>query len=157
MYRLTPNNLPTHFFFYMTTWLTGKVMGGIWKRGAVGCPPACCWSMSHWLLDASLSSCSLASICRVLSSRDAWNSSKEALHIKTYTDIYRIAENFRGRKLSRISWFCGYTRNLGCSVLWRGKSKQSAKVFTAKITNSRKFSPSKVSRYTVHETQAKRL
>ena len=43
-------------------------------------------------------------------------------------------------------------RNLGCGVLWHGKSKQSAKVFSAKIallTNSRKFSPSKVSRYTV--------
>ena len=37
-------------------------------------------------------------------------------------------------------------------VLWRSKSEQSAKVVFAKIvffTNSRKFSPSKVSRYTV--------
>ena len=41
-------------------------------------------------------------------------------------------------ELSRISLFCGYTRkfspqNLGCGVLWRCKSEQSAKVFYAKI------------------------
>ena len=43
-------------------------------------------------------------------------------------------------------------RNLGHGVLWHGKSKQSMKVFSAKIallTNSRKFSPSKLSYYTV--------
>ena len=50
---------------------------------------------------------------------------------------YRIAENFRERKLSRITWFCGYTqkfslRNLRGGVLWRGKSEQSAKVFSLK-------------------------
>ena len=55
---------------------------------------------------------------------------------------YHIAENFQGRKLLRISWFCGCTqnfslRNLGRDVLWRCKSKQSAKVFSAKIV----FSP----------------
>ena len=40
----------------------------------------------------------------------------------------------------------------GCGVLWHGKSEQPAKVFPAKIvffTNSRKFSPLKVSHYTV--------
>ena len=41
-----------------------------------------------------------------------------------------------------ISWFCGYMRkfslrNLGRDVLWRRKSEQSAKVFSAKIV----FSP----------------
>ena len=54
---------------------------------------------------------------------------------------YRIAENFWGRKLSRILWFCHYTRkfstwNLGCDVLWHCKSEQSAKVFSAIV-----FSP----------------
>ena len=61
---------------------------------------------------------------------------------KRLLTLYRIAENFRGRKLSRISRFCGYTRkfspwNLGRGVLWRCKSEQSAKVFSAKIV----FSP----------------
>ena len=55
--------------------------------------------------------------------------------------VYHIAENFRGRKLSRILRFCGYTRkffsrNLGRGVLWCCKSKQSAKVFSVKIVCS---------------------
>ena len=50
---------------------------------------------------------------------------------------YRIAENFRERKLSRISRFCSYTqkfslRNLMGCVIWRGKSEQSAKIFSLK-------------------------
>ena len=68
-----------------------------------------------------------------------------------------IAGNFWGRKLSWIFRFCGYLRkfsplNLGAWDLWRGKSEQSMKVFSAKIvffTNLLKLSPSKVSRYTV--------
>ena len=57
-------------------------------------------------------------------------------------DTYRIAENFRGRKLSRISRFCGYMQkfslqNLERGILWLCKSEQSAKVFPAKIV----FSP----------------
>ena len=63
-----------------------------------------------------------------------------------------IPYSFRGRKLSRISRFCGYSKSFsckiwGCGVLWHSTSDQSAKVFSAKIiffTNSRKFSPSKV-------------
>ena len=63
--------------------------------------------------------------------------------------IYCIVENFRERKLSRISRFCGYTlkfspQNLGRGVLWCGKSEQSAKVFSAEIVlfpNSQKFLP----------------
>ena len=56
--------------------------------------------------------------------------------------MYRIAENFWGRKLSWILRFCGYTRKfspqtLGCGILWRGKSVQSANVFSVKIV----FSP----------------
>jgi len=56
---------------------------------------------------------------------------------------YHIAENIRGRKLLRISWFCGYTQNFSLRNLGRGilrcckKSEQSAKVFSAKIV----FSP----------------
>ena len=45
-----------------------------------------------------------------------------------------------------------FSANLGCDVLWRGKSEQSVKLFSVKIvffTNLRKFSPLKVSRYTV--------
>ena len=69
---------------------------------------------------------------------------------------YRIVENFRGRLLSQISQFCGYTRkfsprNLGCGVLWHCKNEQSTKVFSAKIVFlpiCEKFSPSKVSHYT---------
>ena len=58
-----------------------------------------------------------------------------------YAWTYRIAENFRGRKLSQISRFCGYMRkfslrNLGCGVIWRCKSEQSTKVFSAKIVFS---------------------
>ena len=76
---------------------------------------------------------------------------------------YRIAENFRGRKLSRISRLCGYTRNfslrnLGRGVLRRGKSEQSAKVFSENriFTNSRKFSPSNVSCYNCIQLSRKR-
>ena len=55
------------------------------------------------------------------------------------TTMYRIAENFQRRKLSRISWFCGYMQkfspqNLERGIYWHGKSKQSVK---AKIV----FSP----------------
>ena len=58
---------------------------------------------------------------------------------------------------SRILRFCCYSRkfslrNLGAWHPWHGTSEQSAKVFSTKIvffTNSRKFSPSKVSRCTV--------
>ena len=68
--------------------------------------------------------------------------------------MYHIARNFRGRKLSRILQFCGYSCEIwGRGVLWCSKTKQSTKVFSAKIiyfTNSRKFSPLKVSRYTVY-------
>ena len=45
-----------------------------------------------------------------------------------------------------------FSWSLGAWRLWRGTSEQSVKVFSAKIVffaNSRKFSPSKVSRYTV--------
>ena len=47
---------------------------------------------------------------------------------------------------------------LGLGVLWCSKSEQSAKVFSMKFiffTNSRKFSPSKVSRYTVSREASK--
>ena len=69
---------------------------------------------------------------------------------------YHIAENFQGRKLLRISWFCGYTQNfslqnLGRGILRRCKKRAICKSFLREnciFTNSRKFSPSKVSRYT---------
>ena len=44
----------------------------------------------------------------------------------------------------------------GHGTLWHSKSEQSTKIFSAKIvlfTNLRKFSPSKVSRYTVYLVQ----
>ena len=80
--------------------------------------------------------------------------------IRFQQECYHTAENFRGRKLLRISRFCGYTqkfspRNLGRGIVWHSKSDQSTKVFSTKnvfFTNSRKFSPSKVSRYTVYDS-----
>ena len=76
---------------------------------------------------------------------------------QAWTNWYLIVGNFQERKLSRISWFCGYSwkfspQNLGAWHLWRCKSEQSANVFSTKIiffTNLQKFSPSKVSRYMV--------
>ena len=70
--------------------------------------------------------------------------------------VYRIAGNFRGRKLLRILRFCSYLRKFFPWNLraWRPLARQkwqSAKVFFAKIlffTNSQ-FSPSKASRYTI--------
>ena len=74
---------------------------------------------------------------------------------------FRIAGNFRGRKLLQISRVCGYLWKFSLWNLraWRPlaqQKRQSAKVFSAKIvffTNSRKFSPSKVSHYTVCTTK----
>ena len=62
------------------------------------------------------------------------------------------SEKLLRRKLSRILRFCGYMKkfslqNLGCDILRRSKSKQSAKIVF--FTNSGNFSPSKVSRYMV--------
>ena len=50
-------------------------------------------------------------------------------------NIYCIAENFRGRKLSRISRLCEsfHHKIWGHSIIWHGKSKQYAKVFSTKI------------------------
>ena len=66
------------------------------------------------------------------------------------------------RKLSRKKTFANFSfvavcesflhEIWRCGILWRGTSKQSTKVCSTKIiffTDSRKFSPSKVSRYTV--------
>ena len=60
-----------------------------------------------------------------------------SLHVRRYLKLsdYRIVENFRGRKLSRIlrsvviceSFLC---KILGCGILWCGRNKQSAKVFS---------------------------
>ena len=70
---------------------------------------------------------------------------------------YRIAGNFWGRKLSQISRFCGYLRkfpqqNLGvwCPLARHKRAiRESFLHENVFFTNSRKFSPSKVSRYTV--------
>ena len=69
--------------------------------------------------------------------------------------MYRIAENFRGRNFREFHGFVaireGFFREIwGRGVYWRGRRKQSAKVFSAKIIffiNPRKFSPLKVFRY----------
>ena len=65
-----------------------------------------------------------------------------------------IVGNFRGRKLLQISQFCEsfLCKIWGRCFFWCGKSEQATKVFSTKIiffTNSHKFSPSKVSLYTV--------
>ena len=70
---------------------------------------------------------------------------------------YRIAGNFRGRKPSRISRFCGCSRkfslqNLGVWQLLARHKQAISESFLHEnhiFTNSRKFSPSKVSHYTV--------
>ena len=73
---------------------------------------------------------------------------------------YRIAGNFWGRKLSqisRISQFCSYLQkfspwNLGAwcpLVRHKWAIRESFLHENVFFTNSRKFSPSKVSRYTV--------
>ena len=75
--------------------------------------------------------------------------------LATQATKYRIAENFWGRKLSRISRFCGDSRKFSPRN-FRGVASFAAtetKVFFAKIvffTDPRKFSPSKVFRYTVY-------
>ena len=61
-------------------------------------------------------------------------SSNAKLHDTLHGFAYSTARNFWGRKLSQISRFCGYSwkfslRHLGRGVLWRSKSKQSAKHF----------------------------
>ena len=76
-----------------------------------------------------------------------------------YCLVYRIAENFQGRKLSQILQFCDYSRkfslqNLGawCPLAQQKRGIHKSFLY-AKIrvffTNSQKFSPSKVSRYTI--------
>ena len=67
-------------------------------------------------------------------------------HLRKVHTLYRIAENFWGRKLSRISWFCGYTQkfspwNVGRGIFWHGKSEQSVKVFSTKIIIRKSFLP----------------
>ena len=75
------------------------------------------------------------------------------------TKLYRIAGNFRGRKLHEFHGFVAIHESFlheiwgGRGILRHGKSEQFAKVFSAKIVFFHQFaevSPSKVSRYTVH-------
>ena len=73
------------------------------------------------------------------------------------SDHYRIAENFRGRKLSRISRFCGYLEkfsswNLGAWHPLAAQASNSRKFFSVKSVfpaNLWKFSPSKVCKLVV--------
>ena len=70
---------------------------------------------------------------------------------------YYLRITFEGENFREFRGFVAIRESFlreiwGCVVLWRGTSEQSAKVFSTKIvffTNSRKFSPSKVSRCTV--------
>ena len=69
--------------------------------------------------------------------------------VYTYSGKLFEGENFRAN-------FESFLREIwGRRVLWRGKSEQSAKVLSAKIVFIIKFSPSKVSRYTVFQRMAK--
>ena len=69
--------------------------------------------------------------------------------------------NFRGRKHSRISQFCGYTRKF-LSEIWGVASLGTAKASNPRkflrenriLTNSQKFSPSKVSPNTYRSMHA---
>ena len=66
---------------------------------------------------------------------------------------YRVVGSFRGRKLLQILRFCGYSRKsflrkiwgVWCPLAWHDRAIRES--FLHK--NSRKFSPSKVSHYTV--------
>ena len=66
-------------------------------------------------------------------------------------------ETFEGENFCEFRSFVAIRESFLCEiwergVLWHGTSEQSAKVFSVKIiffTNSRNFSPSKVSRYMV--------
>ena len=71
---------------------------------------------------------------------------------------YRIwRETFEGENLCEFRSFVAVCESFlrkiwGHGVLWCGTNEQSAKIFSAKIiffTNSQKFSPLKVSHYTV--------
>ena len=80
-----------------------------------------------------------------------WGTCKQPVY--TTINTYRIVGNFRGRKLSRISWFYGYSQK--CSP-WHSLVRQKWAIhesFLSKIVyfhNSRKLSPLKVSHYTVY-------
>ena len=72
----------------------------------------------------------------------------------TSVAVYRIVENFQGRKLSWISRFCSYSQkfflqNWGRSIFWQRHINQQAICESCISAKSRKFSPSKVFRYTV--------
>ena len=77
--------------------------------------------------------------------------------LRVFSVVYRIAGNFRGRKLSGILRFCGVCESFlhkicEHGVFWRGKSEQSVKVFSTKIVFSpicESFFPLKVSRYEI--------
>ena len=102
-------------------------------------------NVSDWTpFELILKHCVLAITC--FSDQSLWNIWMCSFKIYCSKQVskhrYCIVENFRGGKLPRISQFCGCTRkfspqNLGHGVLWRGKSEQSVKVFSAKIV----FSP----------------
>ena len=80
---------------------------------------------------------------------------KECTEVNLHTTQW---ETFEGENFHN---FCGFVaihesflyEIWGRGVLWRGKTEQSTKVFLAKVvyfTNLRKFTPLKVSRYTVY-------
>ena len=89
-----------------------------------------------------------------------WNSIITIATSYTRQNILYIAENFQGKKLLRISQFCGYPqklspRNLGAWHPLELQKRAIRESFLCEIvffTNSWKFSPSKDSRYTVSHT-----
>ena len=73
----------------------------------------------------------------------------EVLHLR-----YRIAGNFGGRKLSQISWFCGYSWKFSpwnlrawCPLAWLKWA--ICESFLCENRNFHQFAPSKASCYTV--------
>ena len=62
------------------------------------------------------------------------------IHLKGFQQIfyYRIAGNFWGRKLSQISWFCGYSQKFSLQ-----KFGDVTLFGAAKTSNPQKFSPRK--------------
>ena len=92
--------------------------------------------------------------------KDNWNTWKhenENGNWLKWGQKYHIAGNFweNSRILQFVAIHDSFLRKiLGRAFYWQGKSKQSVKVFSVNIvffTNSRKFSPSKVSHCTVNK------
>ena len=100
-----------------------------------------CCPCSPWITTGSwaIALCSILSTVRVLL-RVSWSSRSFGptfYNLLLELSIYRIPENFQGRKSLQISRFCDYSRVFSMQfegmASYGGTSEQSAKVFSMKI------------------------